>query len=186
MSIDRMYYPVKTLGFGNRFGIWTIGCPRRCPKCSNPELQDTLLNKTIDIDTVLSLISQYKSVIDGVTITGGDPFFQPVQLRELLIGIRKLQINDVLVYTGYTMEEILSLPATADLLQYIGVLIDGPYRDDLNDNKSIRGSSNQKIYVLDKTLQKRYQDIEAWTRKTQIAISGNQLFAIGIPLYYAG
>ena len=39
LSIARIYYPVKTLGPGNRIGIWTAGCPRRCSGCISPELQ---------------------------------------------------------------------------------------------------------------------------------------------------
>ena len=40
MYIDRIMFPVLTLGYGQRVGIWTLGCPRKCHKCSNPELQD--------------------------------------------------------------------------------------------------------------------------------------------------
>lgn len=181
MQIDRMYYPVRTLGYGTRFGIWTIGCPRRCPNCSNPELQNPNSKKCIEVSSILSLISQYKEKIDGVTITGGDPFMQVDALGELLLGIDALGIEDTLVYTGYTLDEIKSDFRMDRVLTHIGVLVDGPYIDALNDNKSIRGSSNQHIIVLRESLIDRYRDVDNWNRKSQTIYTDNSLYSIGIP-----
>lgn len=181
IQVDRMYAPVTTLGYGRRFGIWTIGCPRHCKNCSNPELQTPNPAKAIDVKSILRIVSQYADSIDGITITGGDPLMQPDALRELLIGFEAMGIRDVLVYTGYTMAEINLSSKLSDLLPHIGVLIDGPYIDDLNDNKSIRGSSNQKIWLLRDELSDRYLNVEQWERKTQVINSNNSLYAIGIP-----
>lgn len=181
MQIDRMYYPVRTLGYGTRFGIWTIGCPRRCPNCSNPELRDSNSDKCIEVSSILSLISQYKEKIDGVTITGGDPFMQADALKELLLGIEKLGIQDTLVYTGYTFDEIQSDYKMSQILSLVGVLVDGPYIDALNDNKSIRGSSNQHIIVLRESLTDRYRDVDSWKRKSQTIYTYTSLYSIGIP-----
>lgn len=181
MQIDRMYYPVKTLGYGTRFGIWTIGCHRCCPNCSNPELREANIDKSVEISSVLHLIDQYKGKIDGVPITGGDPFIQSGALVELLVGIEKLQIYDTLVYTGYTIDEIKSDSIMRQALTHIGILIDGPYIDALNDNKSIRGSSNQHIMVLRKPLADRYKDVDEWERKSQTVYTDNCLYSIGIP-----
>lgn len=67
------------------------------------------------------------------------------------------------------------------LLPYIGVLIDGPYVDELNDNISIRGSSNQNIYILKDSLSERYRNVDKWKRESQLVLSDNRLYAIGIP-----
>ena len=64
---------------------------------------------------------------------------------------------------------------------YIGVLIDGPYVDELNDNISIRGSSNQNIYILKDSLSERYRNVDKWKRESQLVLSDNRLYAIGIP-----
>ncbi len=181
IQIDRMYSPVTTLGYGRRFGIWTVGCPRHCKNCSNPELQATTPTKSIEVETVLRIVSQYANSIDGITITGGDPLMQPDAVKELLIGLESMGIRDILVYTGYTMAEINLSSKLSGLLPHIGVLIDGPYIDDLNDNKGIRGSSNQKIWLLRDELSERYLNVEQWDRKTQIINSNNSLYAIGIP-----
>ncbi len=57
--------------------------------------------------------------------------------------------------------------------------------DELNDDKSIRGSSNQRIYILNPEMSKRYENVENWERKTQIVMNGTQIQAIGIPLWKA-
>ncbi len=181
IQIDRLFYPVKTLGYGKRLGIWTIGCPRQCKNCSNPELQTTQPDKTVSVEFIIERIEQFRDKIDGITITGGDPFYQPEPLKELLAKIRFLGIEDILVYTGYTFEEIQKNYVLNQLLPYIGVLIDGPYIDELNDNMSIRGSSNQNIYILKDSLSERYRNVDNWERESQLVLSDNRLYAIGIP-----
>ena len=181
IQIDRMFAPVTTLGYGQRFGIWTVGCPRRCENCSNPELQVPNPAKSIEVESVLNIVSQYANSIDGITVTGGDPLMQPEGLKELLVGFDAIGIHDVLVYTGYTIDEINRSAKLSGLLTHIGVLIDGPYIDRLNDNRSIRGSSNQKIWILRDELSDRYRDVDQWERKSQVINSNNSLYAIGIP-----
>ena len=102
-------------------------------------------------------------------------------LGELLLGIEALGIEDTLVYTGYTLDEIKSDSRMDRVLTHIGVLVDGPYIDALNDNKSIRGSSNQHILVLRKSLTNRYHDVDNWNRKSQTIYTNSSLYSIGIP-----
>lgn len=181
IQIDRIFYPVKTLGYGKRLGIWTIGCPRHCKNCSNPELQTAQPDKTVSIEFIIENIKQLRDKIDGITITGGDPFYQPEPIKELLVEIHSLGIEDILVYTGYTLDEIEKNPALEQLLPYIGVLVDGPYEDALNDNIGIRGSSNQNICILKETLLERYRNVDNWKRESQLVVSDNRLYSIGIP-----
>lgn len=181
IQIDRIFYPVKTLGYGERLGIWTIGCPRQCKNCSNPELQTAQPDKTVSVEFIVEKIEQLRDKIDGITITGGDPFYQPEPIKELLAKIHSLGIEDVLVYTGYTYEEIFENSIFKQLLPYIGVLVDGPYKDKLNDNISIRGSSNQNIYILKPSLSNRYRNVDNWKRESQLIVSDDRLYAVGIP-----
>ncbi|GHV57829.1 hypothetical protein FACS1894216_22400 [Synergistales bacterium] len=107
MQIDRIFYPTKTLGYGTRVSIWTIGCPHHCQKCANPELGSPHLERDISTQTVLECISPYFPKIDGITITGGEPFLQVNDLLELLSAIRgEAFAGDILVYTGYVMSEL--------------------------------------------------------------------------------
>ena len=106
MQIDRVLYPITTLGPGERLVIWTIGCSKHCHKCANPELWHENPDKNIDVFELVGIIKQATDnrTIDGVTITGGDPFEQIEELNKLLSFFREIT-DDVLVYTGYTTEE---------------------------------------------------------------------------------
>ena len=182
VQIDRVYYPVQTLGYGNRVGIWTIGCIHHCENCSNPELWEFDSSKDISIDKIISCVRQAKEV-DGVTITGGDPFEQAEELYRLVKALKNLGIKDILVYSGYTIDELrIKGQIERAILKEIGILVDGQYVDSLNDNKSFRGSSNQVIHVLNEELTDRYLGADDWVRKTQVVINQNQIQAIGLPI----
>ena len=179
MQIDRVLFPITTLGPGNRIGIWTIGCPHKCYNCSNPELWDTNENKDIKVSDLVSSLSNYRDKADGVTITGGDPFFQPAELYKLLIELRKSAFEDILVYTGYSIK--LLLKEYSEILSLIDVLIDEPYIDSLNNDVGIMGSSNQKIHILNKALTDEYMGYETIRRSRQNFISNNKIISVGIP-----
>ena len=88
--------------------------------------------------------------VDGVTISGGDPFQQLEELDELVSFIAAEITNDILIYTGYTLKQLQSWnnEHVTNIIGKIAVLIDGKYIDHLNDNRSLRGSSNQQIHLL--------------------------------------
>jgi anaerobic ribonucleoside-triphosphate reductase activating protein len=180
MQIDRIYYPVETPGYGKRLGIWTIGCPHNCNNCSNPELQNINTDKDIVIDDLAKIIWRFKDKIDGVTITGGDPFYQYAALLDLLKTISNIGIIDVLVYTGYTLNEIKKLN-WVEALEYIGVLVDGKYETKLDNGIGIIGSQNQEVYILKAQLKEKYADFKFKERKSQIVNYNGELWSIGIP-----
>lgn len=179
MQIDRVLYPIKTLGPGKRIGIWTVGCSHHCNKCSNPELWDPNINKDIPIDFLLEYIKKYHALADGVTITGGDPFFQPDDLYSLLLSLRKIGFNDILVYTGYEYERLLK--THRKVIDLIDVLIDGTYIDNLNDNQGIKGSSNQRVIVINKRLSTKYDRVYTSERKRQNFLYQGKIISVGIP-----
>lgn len=159
MKVARVLYPVQVLGPGRRIGIWLAGCPRRCEDCSNPELWEPENYQEMAAQDLLEQLGHIirSREVDGVTVTGGDPFFQPEELAKLLKGLQNV-IPDILVYTGYTIEELRAAekPAVHECLQHAGVLIDGPYVKDLNKDCLLRGSENQRIIILNPALKARY------------------------------
>ena len=163
MYVARILYPVKVLGPGNRIGIWFCGCPRRCNGCSNPELWEFQSRYKTSLETVMSLIKKIAQahVVDGFTITGGDPFFQPEDLAYLLEEIKQIS-DDIIVYTGYMKDEL-----PAPLLKNIAVLIDAPYIKTRNNNCLLRGSDNQTIYILSEKYRAPYEKYLV-TAKNQI------------------
>jgi len=153
MYVARILFPVQVLGPGNRIGIWLCGCPHRCDGCSNPELWNFQERYHTSVDTVLSMVRSITSQvpINGFTITGGDPFYQYDELIELMEALA--QINaDILVYTGYTLDQL----AEKDLSS-IAVLIDGPYIKERNTNVPLRGSDNQVVHILKEEYRATYE-----------------------------
>ena len=152
MYIARVLYPVEVLGPGKRVGIWFCGCERRCKGCSNPELWDFDPRFQTTPETVLRLIRQIAAQypIDGFTLTGGDPMYQQEEMQKLIALLRPIS-PDILVYTGYRIEE---LPPSA--LWGISVLIDGEYLEDRNHASPLRGSDNQRIHFLDPSVKPLY------------------------------
>lgn len=73
-----------------------------------------------------------KDYISGLTLSGGDPLFpgNRFTVTELCKEIKNRYPNKTIwLYTGYLYEEIKDL----DILNYIDVLIDGPYVESLRD-----------------------------------------------------
>ena len=159
MNIARLLYPVRVLGPGKRLGIWVAGCPRRCRGCSNPELWEKKPEYEITIDRLMTIIQSLreKYEIDGFTISGGEPMEQADELIELICGIKPVS-SDILVYSGYTMEQMKKKgTAVRRVLDQIAVLIDGEYVEEQNDGSFLRGSSNQRIHLLNPEYQSLYE-----------------------------
>ena len=155
MYIARILFPVKVLGPGNRVGIWFDGCEHHCKGCSNPELWMFDKKYKTNIKQVMRLIRNIENnnKIDGFTITGGDPLFQADALRDLIPELLTIS-DDILMYTGYEHEKIKDL--YKDILEKISVLIDGKYIEELNTGELLRGSTNQRIIVLNTTYKEKY------------------------------
>ena len=104
---------------------------------------------------------------DGLTFSGGDPFFQPVPCAKLAEYARKKGYN-IWCYTGYTYEDILRLSkdnkAYMDFLNQIDVLVDGKFMLDKKSYTCIfRGSTNQRIIDVKQSLkQKRVVLVEKY------------------------
>ena len=155
MYIARILYPVEVLGPGKRIGIWFDGCGHRCPGCSNPELWEPQERYAVTLPSVMNLIHLItdRHPVDGFTLTGGDPFYQPEALRELLKELTPIS-HDILVYTGYLAEELKE--RYPDLLEQIAVLIDGQYVESRNRGQPLIGSDNQRILFLKEQYREAY------------------------------
>ncbi len=182
MQIEKILYPIRALGPGNRLVIWTLGCPRRCEGCSNPETQNPNPNAEL---SVCEILDRYDfELIDGVTISGGEPFIQIFELRKLVLELKKRKVKDILVYTGYTYQELIDMGKrdVDDILANISVLIDGPYMEELHLNHRLKGSSNQNIIYIDKEQIERYEKYLGEEKKLDIIhLANGEVHFIGIP-----
>lgn len=183
MYAARILYPVRTLGPGNRVGIWLCGCSHGCPGCSNPELWNREERFRISRERLLQLVGSIAaaSEIDGFTLTGGDPLEQAEELALLLPELRRFS-GDILVYTGYTLEQLRAMesPAVESVLRNTSVLIDGEYVQQRNFGMPLRGSDNQRIIYLDESLRGRYEELISGGSSIQDFPAADGTVSVGI------
>ena len=89
----------------------------------------------------------------NVTFSGGDPMFQAEGFCELAQAIKSQTQKTIWCFSGFTFEVLLKNPEQRKLLQFIDVLVDGPFVQSLRDEDLLfRGSSNQRILDVPKSL----------------------------------
>ena len=138
-------------GEGVCVSLWVQGCPHHCKGCHNPEQWDFNGGKEIDIDILITEILiaiEANGIQRNVSILGGEPMAQRNISNTLYIleQIKKHFPNiKTYVWTGYTIEELLSL-YNKEILQNIDILIDGRFVLAERDiTLKLRGSKNQRI-----------------------------------------
>jgi len=172
---------VSKLGPGIRFVVWTQGCPRQCPGCMTPESQPLDLGYEMEVESLAKKI--ILSERNGLTISGGEPFLQAEALTELIRQLKKKCDIGVIIYTGYTIEELRSSRDENynNLIGECDLIIDGIYIESLNDGKNGRGSSNQRAIAITD----RYVDYVSkfGTKDTEIEFffSESSISMVGIP-----
>lgn len=150
MYISHYVKSTTVLGPGNRFALWLHGCKKCCKGCIFPEGQGEITEgRWIPEDELFHVIRETQGV-NGITISGGEPFLQIEELIRLCHRIKEETPLDIMIYSGYTVEELAQTyhGAFSELCGYIDILIDGEYVEALNDNQAYRGSSNQTIHFM--------------------------------------
>lgn len=119
--------------------VFTQGCGHHCPGCHNPETWDFSGGTEVDVATIAADFKKHK-LLDGITLSGGDPFYQQeacVELLKLLPGV------NVWIYTGFEYEYIQN----TELAQMADVLVTGRFIQELACEGEMYGSLNQKIIM---------------------------------------
>lgn len=144
-------------GEGLRAVIWTQGCAHKCPACHNPDTHSFDGGFVSDIDDLKEEIRNLEYQ-DGVTFSGGDPFYQPEACACLAEFIHERGMN-VWCYTGFTFEQLLEISKKnkyiMNFLNNIDVLVDGPFiLEQKSLNLRYKGSLNQRIIDVKESLKK--------------------------------
>ena len=182
MFVDRILFPVTALGPGNRIAIWLAGCHRKCLGCANPELWVQKPSQQISVKKLSGLIRQtaVDRRVDGLTISGGEPFEQSDEVLDLLRSLSDLHLN-TLVFSGCKLEELQKREIAKEAMRLIDVLIDGEYIREQNDGKAaLRGSLNQRINILNPDCQAVYETYLQTGRQIQNFVYGNVILSVGI------
>jgi anaerobic ribonucleoside-triphosphate reductase activating protein len=139
-------------GPGLRAVIWVQGCTLGCAACFNPA---THARGEADepVDTVVSgLLADWPPAVEGLSLSGGEPFQQAVALAALCEQVRAARPQaNLLAFSGYTLEELRGLdapPGAAALLAQLDVLVDGRFDVQAPTQRPWRASANQRLWIL--------------------------------------
>lgn len=190
IAINRAHFPVTVLGPGQRIGIWLQGCSIRCKGCVSQDTWTQDAGREMPLAALLAWCRQVGGKrLDGVTISGGEPFDQPRALAALLKGLRAWRHEaaldfDLLCYSGYPLATLQKKHGA--VLAALDALIPEPYAEALPEGQIWRGSRNQTLVPLSPRGEERYRpfvaaDADALGKRLQTLLDGERLWAIGIP-----
>jgi anaerobic ribonucleoside-triphosphate reductase activating protein len=201
IAINKAHFPVTVLGPGRRIGIWLQGCSIACKGCIS---QDTWAADPGRLMALPELLNWCRSVsggqLDGITLSGGEPFDQPQALAALLNGLlawrKQAQLDfDILCYSGYPYAKLQRLHPR--LLEKLDALIPEPYVAQLanqttdpqtgptDSTQRWRGSANQPLILLSERARQRYTPLlaqeEGRAKRIQMMQDGQKIWYVGIP-----
>ncbi|HZD69855.1 MAG TPA: 4Fe-4S cluster-binding domain-containing protein [Actinomycetes bacterium] len=189
LSLNKAHFPVTTLGPGRRIGLWLQGCSIRCPGCVSQDTWAPDLARAVEVEVVLTWCQRLLVAgVDGVTISGGEPFDQPAALHALLAGLRaRIGLDskgpevDLLCYSGYGERVLRRRHGT--ILGLLDAAIVGPYRRGAGEGSAWWGSANQRLVPLSELGRRRYAEgaPSGARRAMQVAVDDEGVWMIGVP-----
>jgi anaerobic ribonucleoside-triphosphate reductase activating protein len=189
LQLNKAHWPVTVLGPGRRIGLWVQGCSIGCRGCVSQDTWARDSAKAIPVTELLAWCRKVAPDLDGVTISGGEPFEQPHALNALLVGLTLWRSEsaldfDILCYSGYPLHTLSRKHAA--LLELLDAVIPEPYVDGKPITHLWRGSSNQPLIPLSERGHRRYDALvdasaAAGGKRMQAAIEGGRVWMIGIP-----
>lgn len=140
--------PVSRInGPGKRMVVFFQGCRNKCAGCFNPETHLFIKFSEHSAGTILGKF--YRPGIEGLTVSGGDPFYQRRGLLQLLKCAKDDYGLSTVVYTGFTYERLAASAYCRVIFRYTDVLIDGKFDETRREPSMLaRGSTNQRLHFL--------------------------------------
>ena len=154
-------------GTGVRVSLFVSGCTHHCKNCFNQMTWDFKYGEKFTTETEDKLLKLLEpSYITGLTLLGGEPL-EPINQRGLLPFLKRVrerfgETKTIWCYSGYKFDDELlgesraRCEVTDEILSLIDVLVDGEFVEELkNLSLKFRGSSNQRIIDVKKSLEKK-------------------------------
>ncbi|WP_033212785.1 4Fe-4S single cluster domain-containing protein [Kitasatospora phosalacinea] len=186
LMLNKAHYPVTSLGPGTRAGIWTQGCTIGCAGCVSQDTWAADPGTSVDLAALQDWLAGLPEPLDGITVSGGEPFQQPEALAALLEWVGRWRRErsaplDVLVYSGYQLARLRR--EHPGLLARCDAVITGPYVERLHTpGLRWRGSGNQRLTALTALGHERYGGPEpGGAPPMQVAVADGRIWFIGVP-----
>lgn len=183
--LSRVIYPVMTLGPGYRLGVWMQGCTIGCAGCMSLDTWDPAAGVPSDVETIVrefaAAVSANELPVNGLTLSGGEPFQQPDAVVQLVTCFREsFPGSDVLAFSGLRPDVLRE--QYGPILDLIDAVVAGPFVRQLAIDDHWRGSSNQTL------LARRTaggEALRAWTEhaqggQVQLGLNERELWTIGV------
>jgi anaerobic ribonucleoside-triphosphate reductase activating protein len=147
VSVADTHPACHVLGPGVRYVVWVQGCPLSCPGCISPQWIPFSGGRQMAVDELATTVAE--AGVDGLTLSGGEPFAQAAALARLVELVRERRDMSVMCYTGYRLERIRQQHGpVADLLSKVDLLVDGTYVARQHADLRWRASTNQRLHQL--------------------------------------
>ncbi len=211
IELNKAHFPVTVLGPGRRIGLWLQGCSIGCAGCVSKDTWPADPGRAIAIEVLLRWCREVSGdILDGITISGGEPFEQPAALSALLAALDawRAEIDadfDLLAYSGLPLRRLQR--EHRPLLGQLDAVIPEPYVETLPLGQRWRGSSNQPLVALSARGRRRYADVAtlfdgvttgaisdgaspgdpsdgvlpAPDRRLQVSVDAGRIWFIGVP-----
>lgn len=135
-------------GPGSRYVIWFQGCTLGCRGCFNPATHPAEVGVVRAVTDLVDDVLVQGPAIEGVTVSGGEPFQQPGALLALAENLKERTDLSLLVFSGYRLDELKRDPLRRQALSLIDVLIAGRFVRARHFGANLIGSSNQQLHCL--------------------------------------
>ena len=140
-------------GEGVCVSFFIQGCPHHCKGCFNPETWDFEGGKPYTEGVKKEIIKAIKAngIRRNFSILGGEPLAgKNIEMTKDIVKTVRNTYPDIKIFlwTGYDFEDSSHDMDFFEILQYIDVVIDGKFIEELKDlNLRLRGSSNQRVWI---------------------------------------
>ena len=130
-------------GPGLRSAIWVKGCTLACKGCWNTQYWPAKGGELVSVNELHKQLMQIEDV-EGITLLGGEPLQQSIQILEL-IKLQKKAGRTIMLYSGFERDELDK--TQLECVELSDLVILGRYKEELrNTSLRWRGSENQELF----------------------------------------